>query len=217
MKKFSLVIIVLLFTLLLSGCNNSERDVSISLPSGAYYGEQHVTLSCLDPNAQITYTLDGSDPGTSPLIYDKETGLTISYSSDLKATAGNNVAEAHYDIVPYPAVKDPTAQAYYDMIKGTYSTDASDTDTFSIKNSTVTFVEPGLDKLTSGYLIKDVNGYNAVLVYTSREGNNVEVPVGYNPDSGQIAVNNKIYTNILYYWWSLEKLILKVFFQRKTS
>ena len=178
MKKILFLLLLISTLVFASGCDNSDRDVSISLPSGQYYGEQHVTLSCVDPTAQITYTLDGSDPGESELIYDSETGIDINYTSDLKATAGGNVAEAHYDITP----------------SGNWVTDESMADSFNINSTSVTFQTPGAAPIKSGYYIKDVNGNTANLVYTDPEGKNVTIPIQAVPENEQVVVNGKTYT-----------------------
>ena len=174
-------------------CDNSDREVSISLPSGTYYGEQHVTISCKDPSAQITYSLDGSDPGESNYVYNNDVGININYSSTLKATAGGNVAEATYEIIPF-GNNDANQQAYYNMIAGNYATDASQTNKFSINSTNVTFVQPGQEQVTSQYYLKDINGGNATLIYKDASGNNVEVPVVADPANNKITVNNITYT-----------------------
>lgn len=198
MKKISFSVLIILSLFIFTGCNDSDRDVSISLPSGTYYGEQHVTLSTPDPNAQITYTLDGSDPGSSVFVYNPEQGLYISYSSELKATAGSNVAEAQYEIIPYPTEKDEAAQAFYDEAKGSYSTDDSYTDNFILKASTISIQQLGQTEINSRYLLKDVNGTSANLVYTNNEGANVEVPISYDAQNHQLTVDGKVYTNQRY-------------------
>ena len=194
MKKILFLLLLISTLVFASGCDNSDRDVSISLPSGQYYGEQHVTLSCVDPTAQITYTLDGSDPGESELIYDSETGIDINYTSDLKATAGGNVAEAHYDITPYDGTMDANQKAFYDKISGNWVTDESMADSFNINSTSVTFQTPGAAPIKSGYYIKDVNGNTANLVYTDPEGKNVTIPIQAVPENEQVVVNGKTYT-----------------------
>lgn len=198
MKK----LIPLLFVLfLVTGCG-SERDVTISKPSGTYYGEQHVTITCNDPTAQILYTLDGSDPGESTLVYDNETGININFDSTLKATAGGNVATAEYVIIPYTSEKDEAQKEFFDKIQGTWSTSADAQDNFIIGNSTVKFQLTGTPELTSGYLLKDIDGNSATLLYTDAEGNNVEVPITVDPDNHTVTVNDKTYTSLVYLKYS---------------
>ncbi len=192
-KYLGLLFLVFFGVFFLSACSEENRDITASVPAGEYYGEQHLTLTCNDPTAEIRYTLDGSDPGESNIVYNPEMGITISFTSDLKATAGGNMFEAHYDIIPYSPSKTPEAQAYYNMIQGDYATDDTYSDEFTITNSAVHFITP--DKtVTSGYALIDINGNNATLVYTDDAGNNVRVPLGYNPDTYQLTINGKVYT-----------------------
>ncbi len=200
MYKKSLVWLLVISALLfLTSCDNSDRDVTISLAPGTYYGEQHITLSCIDPTAQITYTLDGSDPKDSNLVYDSETGIEINYTSDLKATAGGNIAEAHYDIIPYDSPMDTTQRAFYNKIMGSWSTDESMTTNFVVSSSSVTFQGPA-GETKSGYFLKDVNGDTATMVYTDNDGKNVEIPIQVIPDSYTIVVNGVQYIAQWYYY-----------------
>lgn len=64
---------------------SAVEPVIIDPPGGAISGPQTVTLYCATPNAQIRYTLDGSDPTITSLLYTEP--ITISSSLILKARA----------------------------------------------------------------------------------------------------------------------------------
>lgn len=192
MKKISILFLVLCLGFCVVGCDNSDRDVTISKASGTYYGQQHVLIDCPDPTAQITYTLDGSDPGQSNYIYDKETGLEISFSSTLRATAGSNVAEATYEIIPYTSDKDATQLEFFNKIRGTWTVDETFQDNFIIDSSTVKFQQTGTPEVKSGYLIKDVNGNTATLLFTNADGNNQDVNITVDPKIS-LTIDGKVY------------------------
>lgn len=198
MKRIISILLLFGIILIFCGCDSAERDVSISLPSGSYYGVQKVTLSTNDPSAQITYTLDGTDPGQSRLVYDPEVGLTISYTADLRATAGSNVAEAHYDITPYPDSKDASQRSFIRKIEDTYSTEVSHNDNFIIDNERVIVQQTGLPEVKSPYLLTDVNGNTATIIYTGYPAGNVQASLVYDPDNYTLTVNDKVYTALWY-------------------
>lgn len=202
MKRIVSILLILYSLILFTACSNTDRDVSISLPSGTYYGEQKVTLSCADPSAQITYTLDSSDPGQSRLIYDPEKGLTISFSSELKATAGENVATANYEIIPYPETKDAAQRNFIKKIEDVYSTDVSHNDNFIIDNEDVTIQQTGSPEIVSKYLLTDVTTNSATITYTGYPAGNVTATLVYDPYNYTLTVNDKTYTAL----WYLEEL-----------
>lgn len=201
MKKL-LVILSLFAVGLVCGCGNVSKDVTISLEPGHYYGQQTIHLSTEDPDAVIRYTLDGTDPKKSDIIYDKDRGIKLNYTSDLKATAGGKVAEAQYEITPFTSDKNPKQQAFFNLAGGKYTADENLNNNFIFQNSTVTFEKPDGTTLTSPYLIKSIDspdGRKATLVYTGKDGTNESVQLEVFPDTNEIKVGDQLY----YYSWEL--------------
>jgi hypothetical protein len=74
------------------GANNIGTTASVrlekpqsSLPSGRYSGAQTLTILHSDPEAQIRYTLDGSEPTGGSLLYNGP--ITVTKTSTIKAKA----------------------------------------------------------------------------------------------------------------------------------
>jgi len=64
----------IIFSLVIFSCNNDVTmgivsDVKASLTSGDYSEVKEISLSCETEEAQIFYTLDGAEPGTSAKVY----------------------------------------------------------------------------------------------------------------------------------------------------
>ncbi len=94
MKKFNtglLVLSLLTFTAVLSGCENNIFDFlmnreqvetpSFSKSTGTYNSKISISISTLTEDAVIYYTTDGSDPDTESTKYDSEIELTSDGSS----------------------------------------------------------------------------------------------------------------------------------------
>lgn len=65
--------------------SSAVEPVVFSPEGGAYPGAQEVSLSCLTPNAQIYFTLDGSDPDVNSYLYSAP--ILVSSSITIKARA----------------------------------------------------------------------------------------------------------------------------------
>lgn len=78
------------------------EDPVFSVPAGVYYEAQSVAISSATPDASIYYTIDGSVPTTSSLLYEQP--VLVSESLTLKAIAVKDgfsssvVVSAAYDI-----------------------------------------------------------------------------------------------------------------------
>jgi uncharacterized repeat protein (TIGR02543 family) len=88
--------------------------------SVAYRSPQQLTLTSATTGATILYTLDGSDPTTSGIAYDAETGITLTASTIVKAISrkanmvDSAVVTKNYSIPPIAAtpVITPVAGTY---------------------------------------------------------------------------------------------------------
>jgi len=80
-----------------NGVNFYTPKPVFSLPAGFYTGSQVVTITCINPNATIRYTIDGSDPTTSSTLYTNPVQITsttvlraIALSADLPSFTETN-------------------------------------------------------------------------------------------------------------------------------
>lgn len=64
-----------------------KTDLSCSLPSGTYVGEQEVTLSSSSLNAKIYYTLDGEEPTQESTLYTEPITIESGAITELKVLA----------------------------------------------------------------------------------------------------------------------------------
>ncbi len=69
--------------------NETTADPQISLESGAYEGEQVVTLTCATEDAVIYYTLDGSNPQENPAAVEYTGPFTVNETAVLNCAAGS--------------------------------------------------------------------------------------------------------------------------------
>jgi len=147
--------------LCMTGCGG-QLKTKISLAAGEYSGEQVVELTAEggDSNAEIFYTLDGTEPTYSSYKYDADKKLHISYDATLKARTYDNgsagpVAEAKYTI------KEVKEQTYTDVdrqllnnIRGAYeSADGKNSISININTATVTWSIDGNKGESSKYTI----------------------------------------------------------------
>lgn len=91
MKKILNVLFICIFLLALSCSKSTDASPArvakptVNIQSGEYTSVQTITISCVTENAQIRYTLNGTEPTTNSVLY---TGaLVISNSCVLKAKA----------------------------------------------------------------------------------------------------------------------------------
>ncbi|MBW6514773.1 MAG: chitobiase/beta-hexosaminidase C-terminal domain-containing protein [Candidatus Syntrophosphaera sp.] len=90
-----------------------------SPPAGSYDAAQLVTLACSTPQAQIRYTLDGSDPDATSQLYSDpisvETTLSIKARAFRTDWAPSPIAEAYYNIAGMVATPlfDPPGGYFY--------------------------------------------------------------------------------------------------------
>jgi hypothetical protein len=111
-----LVVAVMLLTLLFTACSDDDTTApgdavqtvgspTFTPPAGNYSSVQTVTVGCPTADANIYYTLDGSDPTEAATLYDPlSAGIVVSASTTIKARAYKNgmhasaVATGQYSI-----------------------------------------------------------------------------------------------------------------------
>jgi len=114
---------------------------SFSPSGGTYSTAQSVTISDSTPGATIRYTVDGSTPTTSSLIYSSP--ISIASSQTLKAIAiasgysASAAASASYTIVP------PAAAPGFNPAGGTYASPQSVTLTDSTPGAVIHYTTDG--------------------------------------------------------------------------
>ena len=100
-----------------------EADVKVSPAYAEFYPTQEVTLSCPIEDAEIRYTIDGSDPTASSLLY--ESPITITASTVVKAAAFKSgvivsaIASGNYVYVEPGTAPQPNFGIYEKAIKFT--------------------------------------------------------------------------------------------------
>ena len=129
--------------------NFFASPVSIVPNGGTFTSNQNVTLSTITPDAQIYYTLDGSDPvpGGSP-AYNPFIPVLVDHDLELKAVADKTnwyssaITSATFDInIPLPDVATPVIQPP----SGVYNTVQTVTISTATPEATLVYTTNGTD------------------------------------------------------------------------
>ena len=129
--------------------NFFASPVSIVPNGGTFTSNQNVTLSTITPDAQIYYTLDGSDPvpGGSP-AYNPFIPVLVDHDLELKAVANKTnwyssaITSATFDInIPLPDVATPVIQPP----SGVYNTVQTVTISTATPEATLVYTTNGTD------------------------------------------------------------------------
>lgn len=197
-KIFAAVLTGCLF-LMLTGCSAGKNNgkVSISLDGGTYYGEQTVKVES-SGGGTIKFTLNGDDPdGSTAMDYNSDNGIVLNYPCTLKVSNGSSTAEATYDVIAYGGDKSAEQQAFYSAAGGVkYETEDGAQGIYLGPTQIILYT--GEDEYQTPYYIANPDGNKADVIYTDAEGKNVTLKMVYNPDAGQLTVNDTVYTSI---WW----------------
>lgn len=127
MQSIRLLIAIMLCSLVAVSC--SERIIEKQVPppvltpdSGTFYPNQIVKMTCAEPNAQIRYTKDGSDPTEQSILY--PAGNFAGYAlSALIADADSVVVTARAfmpDANPSAIVSETYKVTYFDKVATPY-------------------------------------------------------------------------------------------------
>jgi N-acetylneuraminic acid mutarotase len=151
---------------------------TFSLAAGTYTAPQSVTISDTTPGATIYYTLDGSTPTTSSMVYSG--AITVSSSETIKAVATatgystSAVASATY-VINLP----PTAAPVFTPAAGTYTTIQKIKITDSMKGASIYYTLDGSTPTTASAVytgkisINQTTTINAIAVATGYSSSSV--------------------------------------------
>ncbi len=175
-----------------SACS-SGPSTKISLKSGEYTGEQLVTLTAEGKdaeNADIYYTLDGSEPTKASVKYDKEKKIHLNYDCTLKARSYLNggqgpVSEATYKIKESKETKlSENDRGLLLNIRGSYATeDGKNTITVVTADKLITFNIDGKKATERPFTVdtpegeEGAHGLTGTLITQNDDGEEVKIKV----------------------------------------
>jgi len=161
MKRNLLLLSIVLLIVMLLSCKPEQEQVAtptFNPPTGVYTSIQSVTISCDTEDAEIRYTLDGTDPSqTNGEIY--STPIEVSESTTIKAIAyKEGIANSQIAIATYAMNVQQVATPVFSPSSGTIlNNDTEITITTATSGANIYYTRDGSTPTTSSELYSDTN------------------------------------------------------------